>query len=178
MIGALECWSAGVLKISLPHLSTIPSLQCQSPRRILRKLRLRCQRRVIRRPGAGGTSELNGRWFARSRWPEYPFSRRFAHQCSRQRDLNPASLCETKNCRGLLFLVFCKNFRPQQDTVFAPNDQIRPAFGDTSRLRLAHKLVEAIERLLQPPVCNHASQTGHRQHKQQQHYENTESNLD
>src|SRR4029077_10653893 len=144
MIGALEWWSAGVLKFSSPHLSTIPLLQCRSPRRILRKLRLRCQRRIIRRPGAGGTSELDGRWFARSRWPEYPFSRRFAHQRCRQRDLNPASLCETKNCRGFLFLVFCKNFRPQQDTVFAPNDQIRSASGETSRLSLEHKLVKAI----------------------------------
>src|SRR6266705_6097815 len=121
MIGILESWSAGVLKISLPHFSITPSLHCQSSRRILRKFRLRCERRVIRRPCAGGTSELDGRWFAGSRWPEYPFSGRFAHQGCRQRDLNPASLGETKHGRGFLFLVFCKNLRPQQDTVFVPN---------------------------------------------------------
>src|SRR5206468_9093970 len=146
--------------------------------RILRKFRLRCERRVIRRPRASGTSELDGRWFASSRWPEYPFSGRFAHQCCRQRDLNPASLGETKHGRGFLFLVFCKNLRPQQDTVFVPNDQIRAAFGHTSLLRLADKLVEAIERLLQPSVCDHSTQTGHRQYKQQQQYKNTERNLD
>src|SRR5215211_4972766 len=87
MTGVLESRSAGVLKISLPHFSITPSLHCQSPRRILRKFRLRCERRVIRSPPAGGTSELDGRWFAGPRWPEYPFSGRFAHQCCRQRDL-------------------------------------------------------------------------------------------
>src|SRR4029077_5881576 len=152
----------GVLKISLPHFSIPPSLDWESPRRILRKFRLRCERRIIRRPRAGGTSELDGRRFAGSRWPEYPFSRSFAHQRSRQRDLNPASLAETKHCRGFLFLAFCKDFRSQQDAVFAPSNQIRAAFGHTSLLRLAHKLVEAIERLLQPLVCDHPTQTGHR----------------
>src|SRR6266404_6600147 len=95
MIGILESWSAGVLKISLPHFSITPSLHRQSSRRILRKIRLRCERRIIRRPRAGGTSELDGRWFAGPRWPEYPFSRRVAHQCCRQRHTNPASLAET-----------------------------------------------------------------------------------
>src|SRR5437867_2966704 len=116
MIGILESWSAGVLKISLPHFSITPSLHCQSSRRILRKIRLRCERRVIRRPRARGTFELDGRWFAGPRWPEYPFSRRFAYQCCRQRDLKPAPFAETKHRRGFLLLAFCKNFRPQQDT--------------------------------------------------------------
>src|SRR4029077_7437582 len=178
MIGILEAWRAGALKISFPHFSITPSLHSQSSRRILRKIRLRCERRVIRRPRARGTSELDSRWFAGPRWPEYPFSGRFAHQCCRQRDLKPASLAETKHRRGLLFLAFCKNLRPQKDSVFAPSNQIRAAFGHTSLLRLAHKLVEAIERLLQSPVCDHPTQTGHRQHKQQQQYENTEGNLD
>src|ERR1044071_7793467 len=80
MIEVLECWSAGVLKISLPHFSIAPSFHWGSPCRILRKFRLRCERRVIRRPHAGGASELDGRWFAGSRRPEYPFSGRFAHQ--------------------------------------------------------------------------------------------------
>src|SRR5215467_14910625 len=100
MIGVLECLSNGVLKISLPHFSVPPSFHWGLPCRILRKFRLRCKRRVIRRPRAGGTSELDSRRFAGSRWPEYPFSGRFAHQRSRQRDLNPASLAETKHCRG------------------------------------------------------------------------------
>src|SRR5207247_11474443 len=78
MIVIFESWSAGVLKISLPHFSITPSLHCQSSRRILRKIRLRCERRVIRRPRARGTFELDGRWFAGPRWPEYPFSMRFA----------------------------------------------------------------------------------------------------
>src|SRR4029077_13261947 len=155
MIGILEAWSAGVLKISLPHFSITPSLHSQSSRRILRKIRLRCERRVIRGPRARGTFELDGRWFAGPRWPEYPFSGRFAHQCCRQRDLKPASLAETYHGRGFLFLAFRKNFRPQQNTVFAPNNQICAAFSHTSLLRLAHKLVEAIERLLQPPVSDH-----------------------
>src|SRR5207244_11916053 len=64
IVGILESWSAGVLKISLPHFSITPSLHCQSSRRILRKIRLRCERGVIRRPRARGTSELDGRWFA------------------------------------------------------------------------------------------------------------------
>src|SRR4029077_1356970 len=145
---------------------------------ILRKFRLGCERRIIRRPRAGGTSELDGRRFAGSRWPEYPFRGRFSHQRCRQRDLNPASFAEAKHCGGFLFLALCKDFRSQQDAVFAPGNQIRAAFGHTSLLRLAHKLVEAIERLLQPPVCDHPAQTGHRQHKQQQQYENTEGNLD
>src|SRR6266481_2455238 len=125
MIGILESWSAGVLKISLPHFSITPSLHGQSSRRILRKFRLRCERRIIRRPRAGGTSELGGRWFARSRWPEYPFRGRFSHQRCRQRDLNPASFAEANHCRGFLFLAFCKDFRSQQDAVFAPGNQIR-----------------------------------------------------
>src|SRR5207244_10806510 len=108
MIGILESWSAGVLKISLSHFSITPSLHSQSSRRILRKIRLRCERRVIRRPCARGTSELDGRWFAGPRWPEYPFSGGFAHQCCRQRDLNPASFAETKSCRGFRLLAFCK----------------------------------------------------------------------
>src|SRR6266550_3914347 len=178
MIGILESWSAGVLKISLPHFSITPSLHGQSSRRILRKFRLRCERRVIRRPRAGRTSELDRRRFAGSRRPEYPFSGRFAHQRKRQRDLNPASLAETKHCRGFLFFASCKNFRPQHDAVFPPSNQIRAAFSHTSLLRLPHKLAKAIERLLQSPVCDHPTQTGHRQHKQQQQYENAEGNLD
>src|SRR5437762_12652701 len=178
MIGVLECWSAGVLKISSPHFSIAPLFHWGSPCRILRKFRLRCERRVIRRPRAGRTSELDGRRFAGSRWPEYPFSGGFAHQRKRQRDLNPAALAETKHCRGFFFLAFCKDFRSQQDAVFAPSNQIRAAFGHTSLLRLAHQLVKANERLLQSPVCDHPTQTGHRQHKQQQQYENTEGNRD
>src|SRR6266853_3343296 len=62
MIGILESWSAGVLKISLPHFSITPLLHGQSSsRRILRKFRLRCERRIIRRPRAGGTPDLDGR---------------------------------------------------------------------------------------------------------------------
>ena len=163
MIGVLECWSAGVLKISLTHFSITPSFRWGSPCRILREFRLRCERRVIRRPRTGGTSELDSRRFAGARWPEYPFSGRVPRQCCRQRDPKPASLGEAKRRRGFFFLVFCKNFRPQQDTAFAPNNQIRAAFGHTSFLRLVHKLVEAIERLLQPPVSDHPTQTGHRQ---------------
>src|SRR5439155_20205096 len=123
MIGILESWSAGVLKISLPPFSITPSRPGQSSRRILRKFRLRCERRIIRRPRAGGTSELDGRWFAGPRWPEYPFSGRFTHQCCRQRDLKPASLAETKSCRGLRLLAFSKDFRSQQDVVFVPSNQ-------------------------------------------------------
>ena len=178
MIGVLECWSAGVLKISSPHFSIAPLFHCGSPCRILRKFGLRCERWVIRRPRTGRTSEFDGRRFAGSRRPEYPFSRRFGHQRKRQRDLNPASLAETKHCRGFLFFASCKNFRPQHDAVFPPSNQIRAAFSHTSLLRLPHKLAKAIERLLQSPVCDHPTQTGHRQHKQQQQYENTEGNLD
>src|SRR6476660_9951621 len=163
MIGVLECLGAGVLKISLPHFSITPSFHWGSPCRIVREFRLRCERRVIRRPRAGGTSELNSRRFTSARWPEYPFSGRVPCQCCRQRDPNPASLGDAKYRRGFLFLVFCKNLRPQKDAVFAPSNQIRAAFGHTSLLRLAHKLVKAIERLLQPPVSDHPTQTGHRQ---------------
>src|SRR4249919_1954096 len=163
MIGVLECLGAGVLKISLPHFPITPSFHWGSPCRILRKFRLCCERRVIRRPRTGGTSELDSRRFAGARWPEYPFSRRVPCQCCWQQDLNPASLGEAQHRRGFLFLVFCKNFRPQQDTAFAPNNQIRAAFGHAAFLRLVHKLVEAIERLLQPPVSDHPTQTGHRQ---------------
>src|SRR5262245_16133418 len=122
MIGVLECWSNGVLKIALPHYSIPPSLDCGSPCRILGKFRLRGERRVIRRPRAGGTSELDFRRFARPRWPEYPFSGGFVRQCRWKQDLNPASLREAKHRRGFLFLVFRKNFRPQHNTVFAPNN--------------------------------------------------------
>jgi hypothetical protein len=144
MIGVLECWSPGVLKISLPHFSIAPSFHWGSPNRILRKFGLRCERRIIRRPRAGWTSELDSRRFAGARWPEYPFSGRVPSQCCRQRDPKPASLGKAKRRRGFFFLVFCKNFRPQQNTAFAPNNQIRAAFGHTSLLRLAHKLVEAV----------------------------------
>src|ERR1700751_1648077 len=163
MIGVLECSSPGVLKISLPHFSIPPSFHWGSPCRILRKFSLRCERRVICRPRTGGTSELDFRRFAGSRWPEYPFSGRFVRQCRRERDLHPASLGEAKHRRGFLFLVFCKNFRPQHNTAFTPNNQISAAFGHTSLLRLAHQLVEAIERFLQPPVSDYPTQTGHRQ---------------
>src|SRR6476661_4084715 len=163
MIGVLECWSAGVLKISSHHFSIAPSFHWGSPCRILRKFRLGCERRIIRRPRAGGTSELDSRRFAGARWPEYPFSGRVPCQCCRQRDPNRASLGDATYRRGFIFLVFCKNFRPQKDTVFAPSNQIRAAFGHTSLLRLPHKLVKAIKRLLQPSVSDHPTQTRHRQ---------------
>jgi len=157
MIGILECWSAGVLKISLPRFSIAPLFQWGSPCRILRKFRLRCERRVIRRPRAGRTLELDSCRFAGARWPEYPFSGRVARQCRRQGDLKPASLWEPEHRRRFLFLVFCKKFRPQQNTAFTPNNQVCATFGHTSLLRLAHKLVEAVERLLQTPVSDHPS---------------------
>src|SRR5215471_20107997 len=94
MLGILECRGAGVLKISLPHFSVAPSFEWGSPGRILREFRLRRERRVVRRPCTGGTSELDSRWFARSRGPEYPFSRRFTQQCCGKRYPNPASLAE------------------------------------------------------------------------------------
>ena len=144
-----------MLKISLPRFSVAPSFDWGSPGRILRKFRLRCKRRVVRRPCPSGASKLDSRRFTGSRWPEYPFSGRFAQQCCRKQNLNPASFAKTKHSRGFFFLAFCKDFRSQQDTVFAPNDQIGAAFSHTSLLRLAHKLVEAIERLLQSSVCDH-----------------------
>src|SRR5262249_15913453 len=55
---------------------------------------------------------------------------------------------------------------------------IWPTLSDTALLRLAHQLVEAIQRLLQSPVCDNAAQTGHGQNQQQQQYKNTERNLD
>src|SRR5262245_34368510 len=106
MIEVLECWSAGALKISLPHCSIAPSFHWGSPCRIWRTFGLRCERGVIRCPRTGGTSELDRRGLARSRWPEYPFGRRFAQQCCRKRHLNPASLAEAKHGCGFLFLVF------------------------------------------------------------------------
>src|SRR6188474_2684927 len=139
MIGVLECRSAGVLKISLPHFSIAPTFHGGSPCRILRKFRLRCERRVIRRPRPGGTFELDDRRFAGSRWPEYPFSGGFAQQRCRKRDSNPTSLGKGKHSRAFLFFAFSKNLRAQQDAVFAPNNQIGAAFGHTSLLRLAHK---------------------------------------
>src|SRR4026209_2229693 len=143
MIEVLECWSAGVLKISLPRFSIAPLFRWGSPCRILRKFRLCCERRVIRRPRARRTFELDSCRFAGARRPEYPFSGRVVRQCHRQRDLEPTSLGEAEHRRGFLFLVFCKKFRPQQDTAFAPNNQVCATFGHTSLLRLAHKLVEA-----------------------------------
>src|SRR2546430_10030787 len=102
MIGILGSWSAGVLKISLPHFSITPSLRCQSSRRILRKFRLRCERRVIRRPRAGGDSEFDGRWFAGPRWSGYPFSGRVSHQGCRKPGLDPAPLAETAHLPWIL----------------------------------------------------------------------------
>src|SRR4051812_49109994 len=66
ILGILECWSVGVLKISLPHFSVAPSFHWGLPCCILCKFRLRCERRVIRRPRASGTFELDYRWFARA----------------------------------------------------------------------------------------------------------------
>src|SRR5262245_25032540 len=154
-IGELECSGAGVLKISLPQVSVAPSFHGGSPCRILREFRLRCEGRVVRGPCPGGTSKLDSGGFAAYRWPEYPFRGTFAHQRCRKQNLNPASFAKTKHSRGFFFLPFCKDFRPQQDNVFAPNDQIGTAFSHTSFLRLAHKLVETVERLLQSSVRDH-----------------------
>src|SRR5437867_873516 len=89
---------------------------------ILRNLRLRRQRRVVRRPQTSGAFELDNRRLAVPRWPEYPLCRMLFGQCCWQREAQQRSLAETKfRCR-FDFLVLCKNFRTQQNAVFAPNN--------------------------------------------------------
>jgi hypothetical protein len=58
------------------------------------------------------------------------------------------SLAEAKTRRRFDFLVFSKNFRTQQNTALVPNNQVRTALRDTPLLRLAHKIVEPVQRLL------------------------------
>jgi hypothetical protein len=76
------------------------------------------------------------------------------------------------------FLIFSKNFWTQQNTTLAPNDQVRSPLSNTAFLRLAHKIVEPVQGLLQSPACEDAGQAGHCQHEEQQQYENGQGNLD
>src|SRR5437868_6657900 len=84
---------------------------------------------------------------------------------------SPGSFC-------LSVLILCKSFRANYDIVVAPYNQVRTTLDDASLLRLAHKIVEPIQRFLQPPVGDHASEARYSQHEQQHQYEDRESNLD
>src|SRR5205809_487615 len=78
----------------------------------------------------------------------------------------------------LRFHILYKRYRANYDIVVAPYNQVRTTLDDASLLRLAHKIVEPIQRFLQPPVGDHASEARYSQHEQQHQYEDRESNLD
>src|SRR5207248_3690928 len=113
-----------------------------------------------------GALKADGGRFASTRWPENPFGRIFFRQRRRKREFKRASPDGTKLSLCFSFLIFCKSFRTYHDIVLSPNDQVRTTLGDACRLRLTHQIVELIQRLLQPPVCYHASKARYRQHKQ------------
>jgi hypothetical protein len=101
----------------------------------------------------------------------------FRQRCWQGQPQN-TSLVDTKLSGRFHFLIFSKNFRTQQNTTLGPNDQVWPPLRDTVLLRLAHKIVEPVQRLLQSPACEDAAQARHCQHEQQQQYENGQGNLD